>query len=119
METQCSKSCIDGVFALFSGDTSCAAITVAVAAFVLGLIVAWLLGKLFCKSRGDVAAGSADDGECVIIVFAHDVSRLAPDGLDKGVGKDFPVCCGKRNASDARLRHEKAVCGVVVECAGQ
>ena len=52
METQCSKGCIDGVSALFSGDTSCAAITVAVAAFVLGMVVAWLLGKVFCRSCG-------------------------------------------------------------------
>ena len=48
METQCSQSCANGILALFQGDTSCAAITVAVAAFVLGMVVAWLLGKLFC-----------------------------------------------------------------------
>ena len=55
METQCSKSCIDGVLALFSGDTSCAAITVAAAAFVLGMVVMWLLGKLFCRGCGGAA----------------------------------------------------------------
>ena len=48
METQCSQSCANGILALFKGDTSCAAITVAVAAFVLGMVAAWLLGKLFC-----------------------------------------------------------------------
>lgn len=59
METQCSKSCIDGVLALFSGDTSCAAMTVAVAAFVLGALVAWLLGRLFCRGCGGAAAQPA------------------------------------------------------------
>ena len=52
METQCSKSCIDGVIALFSGDTACSAIAVAVVAFVLGMAVAWLLGKMLCKGCG-------------------------------------------------------------------
>ena len=52
METQCSQSCANGILALFSGDTACSAITVAVAAFVLGMVVAWLLGKMFCKGCG-------------------------------------------------------------------
>ena len=59
METQCSKSCIDGVLALFSGDTSCAAMTVAVASFVLGALVAGLLGRLFCRGCGGAAAQPA------------------------------------------------------------
>ena len=60
METQCSQSCVNGIQALFSGDTSCAAITVAVAAFVLGMVVAWLLGRLFCcKGRCESASRPA------------------------------------------------------------
>ena len=40
--------CIKGVIDLFQGSTQCAAITVAVVAFVLGMIAMCLLCKLFC-----------------------------------------------------------------------
>ena len=42
--------CIEGAIELFEGSTRCAAITVAVAAFVLGMIVMCLLCKLLCPS---------------------------------------------------------------------
>ena len=42
--------CIKGAIDLFQGSTQCAAITVAVAAFVLGMIVMCLLCKLLCPS---------------------------------------------------------------------
>ena len=41
--------CIEGAIELFEGSTRCAAITVAVAAFVLGMIVMCLLCKVFCS----------------------------------------------------------------------
>ena len=59
METQCSQSCANGILALFSGDTSCAATTLAVASFVLGVVVAWLLCRLFCKGRCESASRPA------------------------------------------------------------
>ena len=40
--------CIKGAIDLFQGSTQCAAITVAVTAFVLGMIAMCLLCKLFC-----------------------------------------------------------------------
>lgn len=44
---QCSKNCIEQMIALFQGETTCAAIGVAVIAFVLGVIVMCLLCKVF------------------------------------------------------------------------
>ena len=41
-------NCINNAIALFQGSTQCAAITVAVVAFVLGMIAMCLLCKLFC-----------------------------------------------------------------------
>ena len=41
-------NCINNAIALFQGQNQCAAITVAVAAFVLGMIVMCILCKLFC-----------------------------------------------------------------------
>ena len=41
-------NCINNAIALFQGQNQCAAITVAVAAFVLGMIVMCLLCKLLC-----------------------------------------------------------------------
>ena len=41
--------CIKGAIDLFQGSTQCAAITVAVAAFVLGMIVMCLICKVFCS----------------------------------------------------------------------
>ena len=41
-------NCINNAIALFQGQNQCAAITVAVAAFVLGMIAMCLLCKLFC-----------------------------------------------------------------------
>ena len=43
-------NCINNAIDLFQGSTQCAAITVAVAAFVLGMIVMCLLCKLLCPS---------------------------------------------------------------------
>ena len=41
-------NCVNNAIALFQGQNQCAAITVAVAAFVLGMIAMCLLCKLFC-----------------------------------------------------------------------
>ena len=41
-------NCINNAIALFQGQNQCAAITVAVAAFVLGMVAMCLLCKLFC-----------------------------------------------------------------------
>ena len=41
-------NCINNAMALFQGQNQCAAITVAVAAFVLGMIAMCILCKLFC-----------------------------------------------------------------------
>ena len=41
-------NCINNAIALFQGQNQCAAITVAVAAFVLGMIVMCILCKLLC-----------------------------------------------------------------------
>lgn len=41
--------CVNNVIELFKGQTQCAAITLAVAAFVLGMIVMCILCKLMCK----------------------------------------------------------------------
>ena len=55
METGCCmSSCIDGAINLFQqGDTRCAAIAIAVAAFVAGIIVTILLKKIFCPCKRD------------------------------------------------------------------
>ena len=48
-------NCINNAIALFQGQNQCAAITVAVVAFVLGMIAMCLLCKLFCpcgKKKG-------------------------------------------------------------------
>ena len=51
-------NCINGVIELFKNcQTSCAATTLAVAAFVLGVIVAFLVGKIFCPCRKTSASG--------------------------------------------------------------
>ena len=41
-------NCISNAIALFQGSTQCAAITVAVAAFILGMIAMCLVCKVFC-----------------------------------------------------------------------
>ena len=41
-------NCINNAIALFQGSTQCAAITVAVAAFILGMVAMCLLCKVFC-----------------------------------------------------------------------
>ena len=41
-------NCINNAIGLFQGSTQCAAITLAIAAFVLGMIVMCLLCKIFC-----------------------------------------------------------------------
>ena len=41
-------NCINNAIALFQGSTQCAAITVAVAAFILGMIAMCILCKLLC-----------------------------------------------------------------------
>ena len=41
-------SCINNAIALFQGDNACAAITIAVTAFVLGVIVMCLMCKICC-----------------------------------------------------------------------
>ena len=52
-------NCINGVIELFKNcQTSCAATTLAVAAFVLGAIVAFLAGKAFCPCGKTSAAGA-------------------------------------------------------------
>lgn len=56
---QCQQSCIDGMIALFQGDTRCAAIAVAIAAFVLGAVVAGVLLKLCCCSGSKKKAAPA------------------------------------------------------------
>ncbi len=52
MNTQCQQSCATGVIGLFQGDTACAAIAVAVIAFVLGMAVAYVLCKVMCPCGG-------------------------------------------------------------------
>ena len=52
-------SCINNAIALFQGETMCAAITVAVAAFVLGMIVTCLVCKICCPC-GKKSAKKAD-----------------------------------------------------------
>ena len=47
MNQCCSKGCIDQMIGLFQGDTLCAAVGVAVIAFVLGMIAMCLFCKLF------------------------------------------------------------------------
>ncbi len=42
-------NCINKILALFQGQTQCAATTLAVVAFILGMIVMCLLCKLFCS----------------------------------------------------------------------
>ena len=50
----CTNQCINVALELFQkGDTKCAAIAIAVAAFVAGMIVAVLLKKIFCPCRRD------------------------------------------------------------------
>ena len=56
MGAQCNQACTSQILALFQGDTTCAAVTVAVAAFLLGMAVAFLLGKVFCRC-GRAASG--------------------------------------------------------------
>ena len=41
-------NCINNAIALFQGQNQCAAVTVAVVAFVLGMVVMCLLCKIFC-----------------------------------------------------------------------
>ena len=41
-------NCINNAIGLFHGSTQCAAITVAVAAFILGMVAMCLICKLFC-----------------------------------------------------------------------
>ena len=54
MNAQCQQSCVNGIIGLFQGDTACAAIAVAVIAFVLGMVVAYVLCKVFCRcGKGD------------------------------------------------------------------
>ena len=52
MNPQCQQSCATGVIGLFQGDTACAAIAVAVIAFVLGMAVAYVLCKAMCPCGG-------------------------------------------------------------------
>lgn len=67
MNQCCAKGCIDQMIGLFQGDSMCAAVGVAVVAFVLGMIVMCLLCKLFrpCgkKSCGKVAPKAAKKEE--------------------------------------------------------
>ncbi len=46
-------NCINKILALFQGQTQCAATTLAVVAFILGMIVMCLLCKLFCRCGKD------------------------------------------------------------------
>ena len=50
-------NCINNAIALFQGQNQCAAITVAVVAFVLGMIAMCLLCKLFCPCGKKDGAG--------------------------------------------------------------
>ena len=49
---QCQQSCLDGMVALFQGDTRCAAIGVAVIAFVLGMVAMAIVLRCCCRCRG-------------------------------------------------------------------
>ena len=53
-------SCINNAIALFQGENACAAITVAVAAFVLGMIVMCLMCKICCPCGKKQAGKKAD-----------------------------------------------------------
>ena len=55
---QCQESCVNGVCALFQGDTACAATAVAAAAFVLGMAFMWAMLRLFCRRCGAGAQSS-------------------------------------------------------------
>ena len=54
---QCEQSCLGGITALFQGDTRCAAIAVAVLAFVLGMAV--MAAVLRCRCRCKAAPKGA------------------------------------------------------------
>ena len=53
-------NCINNAIALFQGQNQCAAITVAVAAFVLGMLATCLLCKLFCPCGKKSCGKKAD-----------------------------------------------------------
>ena len=59
-------NCINNALALFQGQTQCAAITLAVAAFVFGMIAMCILCKICCpcgKKRGGKCAEKQKKGE--------------------------------------------------------
>ena len=47
-------NCINNAIALFQGQNQCAAITLAVAAFILGMIAMCLVCKVFCPQERPV-----------------------------------------------------------------
>ena len=49
---ECQQSCLGGICALFQGNTRCAAVAVALAAFVLGMVVMGVVLKLRCSCGG-------------------------------------------------------------------
>ena len=53
-------NCINNAIALFQGQDQCAAITVAVAAFVLGMVATCVLCKLFCPCGKKKACAKKD-----------------------------------------------------------
>lgn len=52
-------NCVNNAIALFQGQNQCAAVTVAVAAFVLGMIAMCLLCKLFCPCGKKKTCGTS------------------------------------------------------------
>ena len=57
MGAQCNQACTSQILALFQGDTTCAAVTVAAVAFLLGMVVAFLIGKVFCRCGRSATGG--------------------------------------------------------------